>query len=45
MTCCVLMAAIWCAALGAKAWLTGAFGRPGPAEAAQDWRLTKQDDS
>lgn len=45
MTCCVLMAAIWCAALGVKAWLTGAFGRSGQKAAAQDWRLTKQDDS
>jgi hypothetical protein len=42
MACCVLMAAIWCAALGLKAWLTGAYRRPG--RAAQDWRLTAQDD-
>lgn len=42
MACCVLMAATWCAALGLKAWLTGALGRPGQAQA---WRLSKEDDS
>lgn len=38
MACCVLMAAIWCAAVGAKVWLAGVLGRPG--QAAQAWRLT-----
>lgn len=41
MACCVLIAAVWCAALGLKAWLTGAFGRAGQ---AQEWRLMKKDD-
>lgn len=46
MTCCVLMAGIWCAALGVKAWLTGALHRRDRMQPAQDWRLTsatKQD--
>lgn len=42
MACCVLIAAIWCAALGLKAWSTGAFNQPGGQ--AQDWRLMKKDD-
>lgn len=48
MTCCVLMAGIWCVALGLKAWLTGAVHRRDRTRTAQDWRLanlTKRNDS